>query len=99
MTENPTASYPLPATLDTSAAGDLRHTLLGRIERGEPLHLDGEDVVRIGQACLQVLASARATAAARGLGFRLHRASDALSRMIALAGLDAALAPVAASDA
>lgn len=87
--------HPLPPTLDTTAAGPLRHALLARIERGEPLHLDGAEVTRIGQACLQVLASARATAATRGLGFRLDARSDALARMVTLAGLDAALAPVA----
>ncbi len=83
--------HPLPATLDTTAAGPLRHALLARIERGEPLHLDGSEVTRIGQACLQVLASARATAAARGLAFRLDPRSDALGRMVTLARLDAAL--------
>lgn len=84
-------AHPLPATLDTSAAGPLRHALLARVERAESLHLDGSEVVRIGQACLQVLASARATAVASGLGFRLDSRSDALTRMISLARLDAAL--------
>ncbi|RZM17488.1 MAG: STAS domain-containing protein [Sphingomonas sp.] len=89
--------HPLPSTLDTDAAGPLRHALLATIERGEPLHCDGAEVTRIGQACLQVLASARATAQARGLGFRIDRASDPMVRMSALARLDAALAPVAAA--
>ncbi|MCP3735587.1 STAS domain-containing protein [Sphingomonas sp. RP10(2022)] len=91
--------HPLPATLDTSAAGPLRHALLARVERGEPLHLDGADVVRAGQACLQVLASARATAADRGLAFRIDHPSDALARMMTLARLDAALDPVRAAGA
>lgn len=88
--------HPLAETLDTSAAGPLRHALLARADRGEALHLDGSEVTRIGQACLQVLASARATAVARGLAFRIDDPSEALDRMVALAGLDTALAPVAA---
>ena len=87
-------SLPLAPTLDTSAAVPLRHALLGLIERGEALRLDGAEVARVGQACLQVLASARATAAARGLSFRLEPRSDALVRMVTLARLDAALDPV-----
>lgn len=94
MSAHPASSHLLPATLDTTAAGPLREALLARIGRGEPLHLDGSEVVRIGQACLQVLASARASAAAAGIGFRLYRPSEALHRMIQLARLDAALDPV-----
>jgi chemotaxis protein CheX len=87
-------AHPLPAILDTSAAGPLRHALLARIEQSAPLHLDGAEVTRAGLACLQVLASARATAAAQGIGFRIDNASDPLTRMIALARLDVALDPV-----
>ncbi|MBI0475345.1 STAS domain-containing protein [Sphingomonas sp. MA1305] len=87
--------HPLPASLDTSAAGPLRHDLIARIERGEALHLGGSEVTRVGQACLQVLAAARACAIDRGLGFRIDDASETLDRMIALARLDAALAPSA----
>ncbi len=85
--------FPLPATLDTSAAGPLRHALLAGIERGEALRLDGAEVARIGQACLQVLASGRASALAGGLGFRIDNPSDALTRMIQLARLDALFDP------
>lgn len=84
----------LPAVLDTSAAGPLRIALLARLERGEPLDLDGSDVARIGQACLQVLASARASCLAQRIGFRLDHRSDALDRMIVLAGLGPSLDPV-----
>ncbi|MCU6454305.1 STAS domain-containing protein [Sphingomonas sp. A2-49] len=94
MSVQPPSSHLLPATLDTTAAGPLRDALLARIGRGEPLHLDGSEVVRIGQACLQVLASARASAVAAGIGFRFYRPSEALTRMILLARLDAALDPV-----
>lgn len=88
-------AQPLPASLDTSAAGPLRHDLIACIDRGEGVRLDGSEVARVGQACLQVLAAARACAAERGVGFRIDMPSDALVRMIALAGLDAALAPSA----
>jgi chemotaxis protein CheX len=81
----------LPEMLDTSAAGPLRVALLDRIDRGEPVHLDGSEVTRAGLACLQVLASARATAVEQDVDFRIDRPSEALARMIALAGLDAAL--------
>lgn len=89
--------HPLPTTLDTDAAGPLRQALLARIQRGEDIHCDGVEVSRIGQACLQILASARATALARGLGFRIDNPSDAMNLMIAVAALSDALAPVTAA--
>ncbi|AXJ95029.1 MULTISPECIES: STAS domain-containing protein [unclassified Sphingomonas] len=92
-------AHPLPATLDTSAASPLRHQLIASLDRGEAIRLDGSDVTRVGQACLQVLAAARAAAVARGLGFAIDDPSDALARMIALARLDAALAPTACPSA
>ena len=85
---------PLPTISDTDAAGPLRQSLLARIERGEDIHCDGSGVARIGQACLQVLASTRATALARGIGFGIDDPSEAMSRMIAVSALDAALSPV-----
>lgn len=87
------SAQPLPATLDTSAATPLRHALLARLDQGEALRLDGSDVARVGQACLQVLASARATAVARGLDFRIDHPSEALERMMIVARLDTALEP------
>jgi chemotaxis protein CheX len=99
MPAYPHPAFPLPATLDTSAATPLRHALLAGIERGEPLRLNGAEVVRVGQACLQVLASGRATASDRGLGFRIDDPSDALTRMIQLARLDVLLDPAAGAVA
>lgn len=87
------ATLSLPATLDTSAAVPLRHDLLAQIERGESLRLDGAEVTRVGQACLQVLVSARSTAIARNLDFRIDRPSEALERMMIVARLDTALEP------
>ena len=83
----------LGPVLDTSAAGPLRHALLARIERGEPMHIDGAEVVRVGQAALQVLASAGATAAARGIDFRIDNPSEPLVRMATLARLETVLDP------
>jgi chemotaxis protein CheX len=89
-----TSEYRLAATLNTAAADELRQALSERVAAMSALSVDGAAVDRIGQACLQVLASARATAAAQGLRFRLDPRSDALAQMIALAGLDDSLAPV-----
>lgn len=89
-----TSEYRLAAILNTAAADELRDALSDRIAAAAALSLDGAAVDRIGQACLQVLASARATAAAKGLRFRLDPRSDALAQMIALGGLDTSLAPV-----
>lgn len=77
----------LPSTLDTAAAGQLRLTLKGLVERGEPLMLDGGGVDRIGQASLQVLVAARAAAGEAGLPFRIDAPSPALDEMARLAGL------------
>jgi chemotaxis protein CheX len=93
-----TAPYLLGPSLDTPAAGPLRAALLGLVERRQPLLLDGAGVTRVGIACLQVLASARATAAADGLGYHLADASEPLDAMATLAGLGAVLAPIAARD-
>lgn len=86
--------HSLPEMLDTGAAEPLRAALLDRIERREALLLDGASVVRAGQACLQVLLSARATAAAEGLHYALAAPSEALRGMIALARIDAVLDPI-----
>jgi len=88
---SPPATSLLPEILDTSAAVPLRIALLDRIDRGEPVLLDGSEVTRAGLACLQVLASARATAAEQDVAFRLDQPSEALARMIELAGLAEAL--------
>lgn len=90
-------AHPLPTTLDTDAAGPLRQLLLACVQRGEDIHCDGVEVTRIGQACLQVLASARNTALARGTGFRIDNPSEAMTRMIAVSALAGALAPVDAA--
>ncbi|WP_267395659.1 MULTISPECIES: STAS domain-containing protein [unclassified Sphingomonas] len=93
-----TDPYPLGTSLDTAAAGPLRAALLGLVERRQPMLLDGAGVARVGIACLQVLASARATAAADGLGYHLADASEPLAAMATLAGLAVVLDPVSSRD-
>ncbi|WP_263282704.1 STAS domain-containing protein [Sphingomonas nostoxanthinifaciens] len=63
-----------------------------RIAAGEPIALDGSAVEMLGQACLQVLASACRTAEARGLTFVVRGPSHALSEMCTLVGFDRLLA-------
>lgn len=82
----------LPARLDTPAAGPLAQALLDRLSAKAALHLDGGQVELIGQACLQVLLSARATALGGGLGFAFVGASPAIVEGCALAGLNDLLA-------
>lgn len=76
----------LPAVLDTAAAQPLADILRERLTEGEPLHLDGSAVSQLGQACLQVLLSAREAAARRKLDFAVHDASEAMAAMATLAG-------------
>lgn len=87
--------HPLPTRLTTMAAGPLAKKLLESVETRMPLSLDGSAVESIGQACLQVLASARKTAVSRGIGFSIHEPSEALREGCALTGLDHLLAPSA----
>jgi len=83
--------YTLDTTLDTAMAMPLRLELLSRLDARQPMMLEGADVARVGLACLQVLASARAAAIADGLPFVINSPSAALREMAALARLDAVL--------
>jgi chemotaxis protein CheX len=85
----------LAASLDTAAAAALHRDLLGALDARQPLLIDGSGVKRAGQACLQLLASARIAAAAAGVAYALSDPSDPLADMAALAGLDVVLAPLA----
>jgi anti-anti-sigma regulatory factor len=86
----PPAPLALPALLDLTAAEPLCRSLREALGIG-PLLLDGAAVERISTPCLQVLASAAATAAVQGLPFRLRAASPVLSAAIAGLGLGAAI--------
>lgn len=78
----------LASVLDTTAAAPLRQALLDLIASGDAIVLDGSQVNQVGQACLQVLASAQAMAASIRADFELQNPSEPLASMIALAGLD-----------
>lgn len=88
-----TDPFTLAARLDTTAAPPLAAALAERAAGGQAITLDGAAVTEIGLACLQVLASARATASARGLPFVIAGRSDALAAGCALAGMRDLLAP------
>lgn len=87
--------HPLPTRLTTAVARPLARTLLENVGTRMPLSLDGAAVETVGQACLQVLVSARQTAIAQGLDFAIHDPSEALREGCALTGLDHLLAPAA----
>ena len=76
----------LPAVLDTAAAKPLADMLHERLTENEPLQLDGAAVTQIGQACLQVLLSARQAAAARNITLSIREPSEAMTMMVTLAG-------------
>lgn len=85
----------LPTSLDTPAATPLAQSLRDTIAMGGAISLDGAEVVRVGQACLQVLLSARQAAIGAGLSFTIERPSDELRAAGSLAGLDTLFAPAA----
>ena len=76
----------LPAVLNSAAAQPLADLLKERLADSEPVLLDGSAVSQLGQACLQVLLSARATAAGRELAFALNNPSETLSMMAGMSG-------------
>ena len=82
----------MPARLDTAAAGALKDDLWTRLAADSAVLLDGRGVEQVGQACLQVLVSARATALGRDLDFRIVDASPTLVDGCGLVGLDHLLA-------
>ena len=81
----------LPAVLNSAAAQPLADLLKERLADNEPILLDGSAVSQLGQACLQVLLSARAAAASRELAFAINNPSEALSTMAEMSGCSALL--------
>ena len=88
-------AYLLEPVLDTAAASPLRERLLVSLQLRRPVALDGSQVERVGQACLQILAGARAAAEQAGIGFAINDPSIAFGDMVRLSRLDAVLEPVA----
>ncbi len=81
-------SIVLSSRLDTAAAGPLRQALKKQIDAGLPVAIDASAVDQIGQACLQVLAAARAAAVARGLTWQVALPGAAMVEAGELAALD-----------
>ncbi|GAA4212403.1 hypothetical protein GCM10022253_01800 [Sphingomonas endophytica] len=81
-------SIVLSPRLDTAAAAPLRQSLLKLVDAGAPVAIDAAAVDQIGQACLQVLAAARAAAVARGLSWQVAFPSVAMVEAGTLAAVD-----------
>lgn len=81
-------SIVLTSRLDTAAAVPLRQSLSSLVEAAQPIVIDGNAVDQIGQACLQVLAAARAAAVARGLSWQVAFPSVAMVEAGELAAID-----------
>jgi chemotaxis protein CheX len=89
-----TRPHLLDTSLDTAAATPLRQEMLARLALGQPILLDGSQVKRVGQACLQLLVAARTAARAEGVAFDMIASSAILNEMVTLAGLNAVLEPI-----
>jgi anti-anti-sigma regulatory factor len=91
------AALMLPKQFDRNAA----RTLLSELDlaiSGDVIELDGSTVSQVGQTGLQLLLSARQTAAARGVAFKLTSPSECLTEAALLSGVAEQLisTPVAA---
>jgi len=80
--------FQLPASLDTAAATPLLDAVREQLAGAGDLHLDGSGVTELGQACLQVLLSARSAATKAGANFTLAQPSEAMSAMLKVAGCE-----------
>lgn len=67
----------LPAHCTTIVAEDMRARLVAAADGDGPIEIDASSVESIGQATLQLLAAARAEAAAGGQGFAILTPSTA----------------------
>lgn len=88
----------LPATVDRSATQTLVGEIRTAIEQTQDFAVDAANVERIGQAGLQLLMSAKKSAAAASLGFGILRPSVAVREAAALTGLSAHLLPAPVLD-
>lgn len=80
---------PLPARCDRQAIVQLVDPIIEALGQG-PVTLDATALAKPGQAVLQLLLSARKTAAEMGQGCMI-KPSDALREMAAMVGAEAAL--------
>ncbi|QJU58858.1 STAS domain-containing protein [Sphingomonas sp. AP4-R1] len=86
----------LPPILDTAAAGPLAIFLRARLEEEGALILDASTVSQLGQACLQVLLSARRDALARGRSFTIVDPSEPFRALATMVGAGQLCAEVVA---
>lgn len=79
--------YSLPATLDLTAARDLRERLTAMLS-GNGVVLDMSAVERLSTPCIQVLLAAGRGAEAAKVSFQIVDASDAFRAAVADLGLE-----------
>ncbi|MBU3076509.1 STAS domain-containing protein [Sphingomonas quercus] len=83
----------LPTLLDTQAAGPLLADLRQSFAEPGDVRVDGGAVERVGQAAVQLLASARLSAAADARGFVIEPVSAPLLAAAKLLGVQELLWP------
>ncbi|MCA1956295.1 chemotaxis protein CheX [Zymomonas sp.] len=81
----------LPTKLDTAQALSLATEIKADLEQNSWIHLNGKSVEMVGQACLQILLSARFTAEKAGLPFLIEDPSEALRYGARLLGIESLL--------
>jgi len=79
--------YSVPATLDLTAARDLRERL-GAMLSGDGVVLDMSAVERMSTPCMQVLLAVGRSAGATKVSFQIVDASDAFRGAVADLGLE-----------
>ena len=79
--------YRVPATLDLTAARDLRERVVAMLS-GQGIVLDMSAVDRMSTPCLQVLLAAGRSADAAKLSFQIVDASDAFRAAVVDLGLE-----------
>lgn len=69
----------LPPILDMAVAGSLKVCLLEAVALAKPLVIDAAQVERLSTPCIQVLVAAGTALQEAGIGFSLHRPSEAFA--------------------
>ncbi|AEI38007.1 MAG: chemotaxis protein CheX [Zymomonas mobilis subsp. pomaceae] len=81
----------LPTKLDTAQSLTLATGVRADLEQNRSIHLTGESVELVGQACLQVLLSARLSAENAGLNFIIEQPSENFRYGARILGLETLL--------
>jgi chemotaxis protein CheX len=87
VSETADGRYRVPATLDLTAARDLRERLVAMLS-GRDVVLDASAVERMSTPCMQVLLAAGRSADAAKVSFQIVDASDAFRAAVADLGLE-----------